>query len=111
MKGVSILTLIMALFSCGDEVEPDERVPDGQVSATVELFFTGGLEVDGCEFFVDYEDTIYKPVNEEVIPDTFMEDTIKVEMVFEILGDPIDYQCGLNPIPTRYNALRILSID
>ena len=64
MKYLSILFIAASLtfFAC-------TKTETG-IEATLE--WHGAYEVDGCGFFIKFEDsTLYKPIDESIIPDEF----------------------------------------
>lgn len=110
MKLIVPILVSGIITACANDIDLPENPSDEVITASVELQYTGSIAVDGCEFFVKYNDKVYKPLNEEVISDDFRSGNRVVEMQFELQEQTIDYQCGLNPKPTTYPALRIISM-
>lgn len=74
------------------------------------LRFTGLLAADGCGYFLDIDGKEYKPINEEAIPEGLQEqDSVAVELTYELVSPPQDYSCGM--LPSHYEAnLKIVEI-
>lgn len=94
--------LFMSMMSCNNKNEP--------ITTEASLRFTGLLAADGCGFFLDIDGQEYKPVNEEVIPETFQDENAHpVQLTYEKLEEPVEYSCGMKP--SIYNStIRIIEI-
>ncbi|MEQ9423954.1 MAG: hypothetical protein RJQ09_06025 [Cyclobacteriaceae bacterium] len=105
------LLAIIVLYSCDADLDYPEGLNDSDTlfSNNALLRYTGSIAVDGCEFFIDIDEVTYKPINEEIIPEGLKQSEVVVNVSYKLAGD-IDYQCGLNPKPTNYPAIELVSI-
>ena len=96
--------VLLSLYSCSSNTEQPI------IYATATLRWTGPLAADGCGFFVDIEGKEYKPSNEEVIPESFMDsDSSQVQIQYRVLKEPIEYSCGM--LPVRYfSSIELLEV-
>ena len=112
MNNICALVSILLVAACATRLDPlEEDIADKVITAQVTLNYTGSLAVDGCEFFVNYKGETYKPLNEDIIEEKFKSGSRDIKMKFVVEEVPIDYQCGLNPTPTTYKAMTIISIS
>ncbi|WP_299990981.1 hypothetical protein [uncultured Pontibacter sp.] len=94
----------VSAFSC--DKDEDLEVLEEVAAIT----WSGDYAVDGCGFHVQIGEKRFKPANEASIDNSFKShDPIPVEVKFVQLGQR-DFQCGMLPMATKKEFIRILSI-
>lgn len=99
------LFLSLLLFCC---LACASRQPLG---TTAQLRWTGPQAADGCGFFLEFNGSAYKPLNEEIIPDELKDfQTRTVRITYEFTDESGQYSCGMRG-ETYPLKLRILSMN
>lgn len=61
------------------------------------LEFHGDYEVDGCGFFIQLDDEMYKPTDESIIGDEFKDEfSTEVIIDYKLPDKQVEYYCGFS---------------
>jgi hypothetical protein len=92
------------LFSCGND-------KGNILTSNAVIVWRGEYEVDGCGFFVEINNSEFKPINEDVIDDMY-KSTGKTDVIikYELCNQRVEKYCGDSPHPLLFDEIRIISI-
>jgi len=108
MKFINLILIFIAFITLSCETPTDSEIQIETKIAT--LIWTGDPATDGCGFFIEFDDTRYKPTNEKLIYESLETPypTI-VEIQFKNLNEKIDYSCGFSS-PKEEKAIEVVTI-
>ena len=113
IKMVLLFTVICFLYSCSNDEDKNRLKSDAVIE------WRGEYEVDGCGFFILIGDKEYKPVNEDVIDDSFksvntnsgnVANSRNVVIEYELLDEKVESACGDSQSPIVCDGIKIISI-
>jgi len=101
--GLSLTIIIGAfLFSCNTD-------DNNMLEANAVLQWQGSYAVDGCGYFIEINNHMYKPDDESSIDAKFQEnDSTHVYVEYVLLNKQIEYYCGM--APEVCDGIKIFSI-
>ena len=108
IKTFITITVIIFLYSCGSD---DNNNNENRLKSDAILEWRGDYVIEGCGFFILMNDNVYKPVNEEIINNSFKSANTCVVIEYELLDEKIETLCYdiLAPIEHK-TGIRIFSI-
>ena len=105
IKAVLTFTFIIFLYSCGGDDKDENRLKSDAV-----LEWRGEYEIDGCGFFILMNDKEYKPVNEEIIDNSFKSGNTNIIIEYELSDKKIETLCYDSHSPIEHAGIIIISI-
>lgn len=95
---VMLLVIRFVIIGCSTSTENGDKI----ITKEAVLIWSGAQAVDGCGFFIEIENKIYKPENEDIIPNEFENYSItSILITFEYLNKEIEYDCGFSHLKTE----------
>ena len=95
------LIFILFLYSCGGDDKDENRLKSDAV-----LEWRGEYEIDGCGFFILMNDKEYKPVNEEIIDNSFKSGNTNIIIEYELSDKKIETLCYDSHSPIEYAGIK-----
>ena len=105
----SLLPLLLLSTWPGCESEEKNTFDAGIKSTKAILRWQGELALDGCGFFVVFGGRSYKPLNEDIIPDSYKQVQETNVSISYLEHQPIPYACGLQA--QELNAVKLLQLS
>ena len=102
------ISVIIFLYSCGSD---DNDNNENRLISDAILEWRGDKEIEGCGFFILMNDNVYKPVNEEIINNSFKSSNTYVVIEYELLNKKIETLCyDSHYSQLEHDGIRIISI-
>jgi hypothetical protein len=97
---------ILFIYGCQSSSEPTDQT----VTKVAMLIWEGDYAVDGCGFFIEFDDKRYKPSNEEIISDDYkIYNQTAVTIEFSFLHKDVEYSCGFQGIK-KEEGIKIIEL-
>ena len=106
IKCLFLVISVISIASCDLFTESENQI----VTKVAVLFWSGEYAVDGCGFFVEFDNKRYKPENEDIIQGDFIHDSrTLVKILFIYLNKEIEYCCFNNTY--KAEGIKIITIS
>lgn len=100
-----VILLISLLIAC-------DNTNEVLIDSNAYLIWTGDFDQDGCGYFVQIDTTMYKPVNEAILPFAYKrEEPLSITVQYIDLLMDVEYTCGDSKETQKAPAIKLTTVD